>query len=377
MKIKLIFLVALPYISSALSSVKAINTTILTNNIIMIGTSLTQQGDWNTLLNRTDIINKGVIGYRTDQILGVVDNVIHLSPAPKICFIESGTNDVVIDIPIDTIFKNQKKAIDSIIAHKITLVVQATLLQNNDTAHNKVITEINNRLSAYCAAQNIDFLDANSVLSANGELKKELTVDGTHLYPDAYKLWAALIQKELTKLALPVQFNSFTIKSDSLTNLLEWQTLSENNASYFDIERSVDGITFDKIGKVAANGTNIKTQYYSFKDVRPLRGSNYYRLNAFSIDSNSVNSKIISVFFRYVSVSTIESLKIRVFPNPSKDKITILSDAKIDFYISDILGRKVMNGKLIPPQTDWDISTLEKGIYFFCIGNDSLRFMKD
>jgi len=48
----------------------------------------------------------------------------------------------------------------------------------------------------------IDYIDLNAVLSNGDELKKEFTMDRTHLFPPAYLLWADLILKELEKLKL-------------------------------------------------------------------------------------------------------------------------------------------------------------------------------
>ena len=84
---------------------------------------------------------------------------------------------------------------DTLLAHHIILIVQSTIYQHNSMDKNKLIKK-------YCIKHQVDYLDLNTILSSNNELKKELTTDGTHLHPEAYMLWAALVKRELEKLKL-------------------------------------------------------------------------------------------------------------------------------------------------------------------------------
>jgi PQQ-dependent dehydrogenase (s-GDH family) len=66
---------------------------------------------------------------------------------------------------------------------------------------------------------------------------------------------------------LPVRLLSFT---GSLINnnatLLTWVTGNEVNTANFEIERSIDGNSYDKIGTVAASGTSSSETNYSYTD---------------------------------------------------------------------------------------------------------------
>ena len=44
---------------------------------------------------------------------------------------------------------------------------------------------------------------------------------------------------------LPVTFTKFTAKQKGTTELLEWQTASEQNNALFEIHRGVNGVEFD------------------------------------------------------------------------------------------------------------------------------------
>ena len=175
-------------------------TTTDTAKILMVGNSITYQGNWKQILRRDDVINYGIPGYTTEQLSWTIKNFTKLHP--KVVFLEGGINDLTLGISPKRVYQNQVKVIDSLFAHDIVPVVQATLYQNPSADKNKKVKKVNAMISRYCSEHQIDYLDLNSVLSTDGYLKKELTTDGTHLKQPAYDLWAELIKKELLKLNL-------------------------------------------------------------------------------------------------------------------------------------------------------------------------------
>ncbi len=62
---------------------------------------------------------------------------------------------------------------------------------------------------------------------------------------------------------LPIELTSINVTAQSTSNRLTWTTASEVNVLYFEVERSLDGIYFDKIGTVKAQG---KAATYEFTD---------------------------------------------------------------------------------------------------------------
>ncbi len=93
---------------------------------------------------------------------------------------------------------------------------------------------------------------------------------------------------------------------------LTWATSMEEHFDRFVVERSSDGITFTTIGEIPGEGRNIANvvNEYSFEDVFPLQGRNYYRLKNVDIDLKYAYSGIVVV--------TIEAAKtLAVHPNPA------------------------------------------------------------
>ncbi|WP_235296060.1 T9SS type A sorting domain-containing protein [Portibacter marinus] len=162
---------------------------------------------------------------------------------------------------------------------------------------------------------------------------------------------------------LPVELTSFTATAQEETSLLKWQTASEINNEYFDIERSADGRIFEKIGKVAGHGTTTVTQNYEFVDRAPLAGVNYYRLKQVDFNGEYEYTKIETVDFRDGSEGDI-----KVFPNPTTDFVNITFDRSYDVVtVTNQVGQIV---KMIPPSEykenfiKLNVSDFPNGVYF-------------
>ncbi len=113
---------------------------------------------------------------------------------------------------------------------------------------------------------------------------------------------------------VPLNLLSFDAYKIDKTVQLKWKTENEINTSHFEIERSSNGVDFEKIGKV--NSFNSAgTNNYSYQDIKPLRGMNFYRLKQIDIDGRFTYSNIKKVMFESFGNA------VNIFPNPAKDYI--------------------------------------------------------
>ncbi len=98
---------------------------------------------------------------------------------------------------------------------------------------------------------------------------------------------------------LPVELGDFDGKYNGIdANELTWITLSERNASHYNVERSIDGVHWEKVNYQNAIGNTMTESSYYFNDRYFVQGKvNYYRLN--QTDFNGVNTifnkKIIAI----------------------------------------------------------------------------------
>ena len=97
---------------------------------------------------------------------------------------------------------------------------------------------------------------------------------------------------------LPVELSSFIGSSKIKTIDLHWSTPSENNNDYFAIERSSNGIDFEKINQVDGKGTSTILSNYNWTDQSPKNGMNYYRLRKVDYSGDKTYSKIIVIEFQ-------------------------------------------------------------------------------
>lgn len=95
---------------------------------------------------------------------------------------------------------------------------------------------------------------------------------------------------------LPIELLYFKGDMKScVENLLTWGTATELNNDRFEIERSNDGITFEKIAIVKGAGNSLQVLKYNYSDTNPGLGINYYRLKQVDYDSQFKYTNLISV----------------------------------------------------------------------------------
>ena len=177
----------------------------------------------------------------------------------------------------------------------------------------------------------------------------------------------------------PVKMSSFTVKKESNDAVLRWTTVSETKNDHFDIERSVDGINFTKMGTVAGNGTTVLTKNYIYPDALANVASKilYYRLRIVDMDGKSTFSTVVTL--RLDGSIAVSSLT--VYPNPFTSNIKLqLRSAKEEnstIRFINARGQEVLkrNVTLMPGDNIvvvGDLQTVAPGLYIMELrtGND-------
>ncbi|GHV92030.1 hypothetical protein AGMMS50268_25330 [Spirochaetia bacterium] len=169
--------------------------------IIMLGDSITEGGNWEQLLKGYNVANYGIGGDTTTGILYRLSDVYMAHPQKV--FLMIGTNDIGLhhsriyddNNNVKTVFENYKKIIDALHGKEIEVIVQSTLnvTEKRTERPNNEINTLNQLLQEYCLKENIKYLDINSVLSNNGVLQGQYTSDGLHLNKKGYDCWRTLI----------------------------------------------------------------------------------------------------------------------------------------------------------------------------------------
>ncbi|MBL7748209.1 MAG: hypothetical protein JNM19_12310 [Chitinophagaceae bacterium] len=110
---------------------------------------------------------------------------------------------------------------------------------------------------------------------------------GTH----GYGMW----KTSLSLFPLPVTLTDFTGTLQGKTSLLQWTTSAEYNSKSFELEKSLDGISFRRITTIPAAGNSNSPRQYSYVDREPLTENNYYRLRSVDLDNNNKLSNTVLI----------------------------------------------------------------------------------
>ncbi len=155
-------------------------------NILLIGDSLLAQENWNILLGRDDVKNEAFGGAITQQILWNIERG-QLNSKPKLVILNGGINDLLSGVPVQRVFENYMKIIETLKAHNIKIIPCCVVnIEDNEEINSKV-TALNILLKDYFQQQEIAFIDLNLLLENNHNFYQ---ADGIHLNKNAYQIWA-------------------------------------------------------------------------------------------------------------------------------------------------------------------------------------------
>ena len=169
---------------------------------------------------------------------------------------------------------------------------------------------------------------------------------------------------------LPVElidFQAFKLKNNVK---LKWQIANEKNVLKFEIESSLDGINFAKIGDLKPNNS---IEYAFETPLLPSIKTMYFRLKI--IDSERM------VSFSKIQAIENEEIPIKIYPNPTKEILNIDTPKPMRrVWLTDLVGRVFY--PVLSPKNELLLRGLPLGIYQLHILDSNnqmtvLRFVKE
>ncbi|WP_159469788.1 Ig-like domain-containing protein [Dyadobacter sp. 3J3] len=165
---------------------------------------------------------------------------------------------------------------------------------------------------------------------------------------------------------LPVTLTVFKVTKEGKVAKLNWETTEETNSDHFEIQHSISGKDWNKIGTVDSHGDSKVKNVYTFTDVNPANGENLYRLKMVDRDATYAYSRIQSIKF-----DGLNSAAVSVYPNPSSDKVFIqdmdLAQVK-QVSIVDMNGRALFSSDKVSAD-GINVSKFNPGTYILHITN--------
>lgn len=176
---------------------------VTSSDIIFLGNSITNGGEWAELFDNPHVKNRGISG---DVCMGVYDRLdAILKGSPAKIFLLIGINDVDRGASADTIVERIGLIVDKIqkTSPDTKLYLQSVLpvsdhynMFNGHTSRWQVIPEINNGLVRLAADRGVKYIDLYShfVDNTTGKMNIEYTNDGLHLLGKGYKKWVGIVK---------------------------------------------------------------------------------------------------------------------------------------------------------------------------------------
>jgi hypothetical protein len=169
---------------------------------------------------------------------------------------------------------------------------------------------------------------------------------------------------------LPVTLMEFNAIALEKQVKVSWSTMSEVNNDFFTVQKCLDGKSWSVIGIVNGAENAGQVSNYSFMDVNPVAGVQFYRLIQTDINGESSISNIITVNYRQAVMPSTVS----VFPNPVVNTVnldlgTAITGASITVF--NHMGIKVleMNDQSGRAFT-LDMTGFERGVYTVEVRHD-------
>lgn len=191
---------------------KTVEKKVVDDNYLFLGDSITDFYDLDKYYEGLPVVNSGINGNRTTDILNdMKDRVYRYNPSKV--FLLIGTNDIIDGKGNDEIIDNIKKIIELIKKNRpYAEIYLESIYPVNKTDNDKIslsmvssrdndqIIEINKKLKKYCDEKKITYIDLYSKLvDDEGNLKLDYTKEGLHLSDDGYKVVTEEISKYIKK----------------------------------------------------------------------------------------------------------------------------------------------------------------------------------
>ncbi len=174
---------------------------------------------------------------------------------------------------------------------------------------------------------------------------------------------------------LPITLLSFNGELQNKNALLHWKITNEYNSKGFEVQKSLDGLTFTRIGFV--NSNNLQgINNYNFTDPRLVDGWNYYRLEQVDLDGRFTYSSIIRLGYT--------QFRWYILGNPYSGNSAVLLTMEKESEVS--LQIIATNGAIIQTthlgllskgshRVPLDLSSAAKGVYFVKLQVDNQKFI--
>lgn len=186
---------------------------VVDDNYVFLGDSITDWYDLDKYFEGLPVVNSGVSGYSTNNILNNMNKMVYQYNPSKV-FILIGINDLELKVDNDVVVNNIRKIVQGIKKNRryAKIYVESIYPINNSdddkiegsiingNRKNSDIIDINNKLVKLTEEEGVTYIDLHKELVDDGGLLKiEYTVDGLHLSSEGYEKVTEVLRKYINE----------------------------------------------------------------------------------------------------------------------------------------------------------------------------------
>jgi hypothetical protein len=157
---------------------------------------------------------------------------------------------------------------------------------------------------------------------------------------------------------LAIKLSKISATNLGAKNRVDWSTESELKSDKFELERSADGRNFTYLATIKAKG---EASNYSYVDLSPVTGVNYYRLKMIDAAGAVATSKVVTATVKQ-GAFTVEA-----YPNPVSEQLTVQvyggSDQNATVSITDVTGKVMKVVSVVNGKAEVNMNGLASGVY--------------
>jgi lysophospholipase L1-like esterase len=167
--------------------------------VVFLGDSLTEAGDWADWFPDLNVLNFGVGGDTSEDVLNRLDSVVEVRPDEIVLLI--GTNDLGLRRNVESMVRNVQSILVELRRQLpgSRLLVQSIMPRGREFADR--IREANIHLRQFSATVHAQFLDLWPTMALeDGELNPAYSDDRLHLNEAGYEAWLSELRPALDRL---------------------------------------------------------------------------------------------------------------------------------------------------------------------------------
>lgn len=164
------------------------------SDIVMLGDSHVNMGNWNSLLSGVRVRKEGYGGYDSEMIKRIAYPPRYGNK--NLVILVVGANDLGRKEYTPNHFSNNVSAIyDTIINNGFNIAIHEIIYKTTDNGRSGLIDEANKILDSISKSKAIEFIEYPDNLFKGKLLKKEYSKDGVHLNEKGYEIWGEYLDK--------------------------------------------------------------------------------------------------------------------------------------------------------------------------------------